>query len=497
MLVILPPSHPQPEKPIIMGLFNDPVSNLKLILDRYAWAAELAGILPLSALIDFIDIPLKLHVFQLTGAVPLWSWPVTPQGSRLLLSDQYKEKECYLDRYGSSMAFMALDGRYGDNYAISCPETVRLCLSTQTPYNVHNDHENMSGTDLRIQNLEFVHVRRLEDKEHKAPSGSWLSHIFLNHGTATSVWYSAISAIGWTVMLGMIAMGGILRAYLSLAFLAAVLGTGLVTMVLYGCQPRRLLVQDRSPYNRLVLVTEHMNSRKWTVFYGESTIVNSLLNRPLEPDGPELSSPVAACLLLALRILIIGQWALVIGSAALKSWDAYFITFWIIFCIFSHAYLIPPRTVVNGWMRSNACIQINRFSTRLSSRRALLNTLIALNPDTFPWLTEEKCEDRSKFDRGAMRWVDPILAPGTSRSEWEEATREALNEAAERYPSDETLLTQMRQDKEGKSLGPAWNSTYPTGRKNYWKPFVLEGIYMAAKLRLEAKAPRRMVSEKI
>ncbi|RHZ62459.1 uncharacterized protein CDV56_107336 [Aspergillus thermomutatus] len=435
---------------------------------RHAWVAKVARILPLSALIDFIDIPEKLHIFQLTGAVPLWSWPITLSGSRLLLSDQHTEHECYLDRYGSSMAFLALDGRYGDNYTVSSPETVRQCLSTQTPRIICNLHANMSGTDLRIQNLEFVHIVRLGDKESPRRSNSWLSHIFISHGAATLLRLLRSSPRNWSR-----------------------------DIPLVWVPTQTIASQDRSMYNRLVLVTEHMNSTKWTVFYGESTIVNSLLNRPLEPDGPEPSPFLVLCLFMALRILILGQWAIVIGATALKGWDAYFTTFWIAFCIFSHAYLIPPRTIVKGWMRSNAGFRINRFSTRLSSRRALLNTIVALNPDTFCWLPKEDREDRTKFDRGGMKWVDPILAQGPSRSEWEEATREAITEAAERYPNDETLVMQMCHDKEGNSLSSAWNLTYPTERKNYWKPFILEGIYMAAKLRLEAKAPGRKLPVKI
>ncbi|GIC87633.1 uncharacterized protein Aud_004019 [Aspergillus udagawae] len=479
-----------------MGVFNSSVSDFRAVLDRHAWVAEVAGILPLSALIDFIDIPEKLHIFQLTGAVPLWSWPITPSGSRLILSGQHSEQECYLDRYGSSMAFLALDGRYGDNYTVSNPETVRQCLATQRPRTICNLHENMSGTDLRIQNLEFVHVVRLENKKSHRETNTWLSRIFNSHGASTSLRYLVVSAFGWAIVLGMIVMSAILRCYLSLAFSAVALGTGLVTFILYGCQPRRLLVQDRSDYNRLVLVTEHMNSTKWIVFYGESTIVNSLLNRPLEPDGPKPSLFLARCLFMALRFLILAQWAIAIGAAASKGWDAYFTTFWITFCIFSHAYLIPPRSIMKGWMHFNAGFQIKRFSTMLSSRRALLNVIIALNPDTFSWLSKEGREERTKFDRGAMKWVDPILAPSPSRSEWEEATRQAINEATERYPNDETLVMQMCQDKEGKSLSSAWNSSYPAERKYYWKPFILEGIYMAAKLRLEAKAPGRKLPEK-
>jgi hypothetical protein len=47
---------------------------------------QLAGILPLSAFIEFIDIATKVHLFKLNGSVALWNWPVTPPGARLLLS---------------------------------------------------------------------------------------------------------------------------------------------------------------------------------------------------------------------------------------------------------------------------------------------------------------------------------------------------------------------------------------------------------------------------
>jgi hypothetical protein len=130
-----------------MGVSNSSISAFEALLGKHAWIAEVAGILPLSALIEFIDIPEKLHIFQLTGAVPLWSWPITPSGSRLLLSDQYTEQECYFDRYGKSMSLLALDGRYGDNYTLRNPETVRQCLATETPRVIRNLHVNMSRTD--------------------------------------------------------------------------------------------------------------------------------------------------------------------------------------------------------------------------------------------------------------------------------------------------------------------------------------------------------------
>lgn len=494
-------------------MFEAAISGLNDILQRHRWVGELAGILPLSALIDFIDVPKKLHIFELAGAVPLWSWPVTPAGSRLLLSDKHTRRTCCLDRYGSSVALIALDGRYGDQYTVSSPETIRLCLSSQRPRTIKNDHENMSGEDLRIQNLELVHVSRLQYHNQLPPAQSWLRRVFLDPWWMYSRTYLVVSTIGWIMLLGMIVMSGILQCYLSLAFVMAVPVTGSIVFSLYGSTPRRLLVEKVSAYNRLIVAAEHMNTMDWIVFYGESTVVNSLLNRPLEPTGPQISRVVSVPLRMVLRILILGQWALVLGAAALKDWNSYFITFWIAFCIFSHAYLIPPRMEANDWMKSCAHIRLERYQTQLSSRRALLNTIIALNPDTFSWSEPKQQEgsepkqqegsepkqqeDRTKLYDGAMRWVNPVLAPGDSRTKWEQATRAAMNEAAERY-SAEMLASSMWQSKKGDVLSPKWNDSYPTGKANYWKPFILEGIHMAAKIKREANlSGRKVIAETV
>jgi hypothetical protein len=37
------------------------------------WAQQLAGILSLAALIDVIDIKMRLHLYELHGSVPLWN----------------------------------------------------------------------------------------------------------------------------------------------------------------------------------------------------------------------------------------------------------------------------------------------------------------------------------------------------------------------------------------------------------------------------------------
>jgi hypothetical protein len=80
-------------------MLDKAIASLQAILNNNPWLPQVAGILPLSALLDFIDVPRKLHVFQLVGGVPLWSWPITPSGSRLF--HNATQPPC-LDRYGSS-----------------------------------------------------------------------------------------------------------------------------------------------------------------------------------------------------------------------------------------------------------------------------------------------------------------------------------------------------------------------------------------------------------
>jgi hypothetical protein len=60
----------------------------------------------------------------------------------------------------------------------------------------------------------------------------------------------------------------------------------------------------------------------------------------------------------------------------------------------------------------------------------LLNTIIALNPDTFSRSESKEQEDRTKLYEEAMRWSNPVLAPGNSRTKKEEATQTAMNETA-------------------------------------------------------------------
>ncbi|KAI1371119.1 hypothetical protein F4677DRAFT_436394 [Hypoxylon crocopeplum] len=469
-------------------MFESAVGGLVAILDRYPWVSELAGILPLSALIDFIDVPARLHIFQLSGSTPLWSSPITPAGSRLLLSDDSSlDQSCHLDRHGNSISLLGLDGRYGGKYYISSPETIRLCVGSHRPCMIDNLHNNMNGDDLRLQNLEIVHVSRLQNHTRHQLSPSWLRRVFVQSPWLSSVHYLAVSIFGWVILLAMIVMSIILQTYLSLAFLILMPLTGIVVLALYGINPRGLLVDSSSDFNRLILVAEHENTMNWTVFYGESTVLNSLLNRPLKPLGRQPTH--TALLRIVLRIFILGQWALAIGSSAVKDWDAYFITFWIAFCIFVQAYIIPAEREAKQWMKSYAGIEIQRYQTQLSSRRALLNTVMALNPDTFALSPGAQEEDRTKLYDGAMRWIDPILEQGPSRTRWEEATLKAMNEAAKKYTPEDT---QGENSNIAGSPSTEWEQEY---RRDYWAPFIIEGIYMARKIREEANLSGRYVGD--
>jgi hypothetical protein len=86
------------------AILHEARHNINSLLSRHPWTEQLASILPLSALIDFIDTPLILHTYQLASGLPLWCWAVTPTGSRFLLEqdDARDQSVCYLDRYGVS-----------------------------------------------------------------------------------------------------------------------------------------------------------------------------------------------------------------------------------------------------------------------------------------------------------------------------------------------------------------------------------------------------------
>jgi hypothetical protein len=126
------------------------------------WVTELAGILPLSALIDFVDVPTILHIFQLQGRVSLWCWPVTPTGRRVLLHTDPTATVCCLVNSNARTKPVCLDGRYGDMYPVANAETVRLyieaslCIKLQLPASNVSSIKVLNESSRRPQHLEAI-----------------------------------------------------------------------------------------------------------------------------------------------------------------------------------------------------------------------------------------------------------------------------------------------------------------------------------------------------
>ncbi|KAI0158322.1 hypothetical protein GGR57DRAFT_510494 [Xylariaceae sp. FL1272] len=443
---------------------------LEGLFKTHTWSQQLAGILPLSALIDFLDVPQTLHIFELTGSVPAWCWPVTPSGSRLLLSPRSLEEPCRLDKFGNSQGLHCIDGRYGDMYNAASPETLRLCLELAPRHSVVNDHGNTKDAQCsrRPQNLTVVHVTRASCMKRHCRNFLLLS----------------ASGAGWTLLLGLVVATAVLKSYISLTFLLVVPLTGAVVHVTRGGVQPTLRNTSGSDYNRLVVSALHMNETNWLAFYGETTLVNALLNLPLRVKRFSLADHWAFNI--SLRILVLGQWSLAIGAAAKQGLDAY-ITFWILFCIVSNVVVFSSRHCCQNWLEQHAGFRLSRVEVTLSSRRALLNTLVALNPDSFPFDPVSQQDVLASFHLNSLAWIDPILKCCPDRSLWEEATRMAM--------ATEHVLTKaaaQQQNAAGQTAPaePEWLINY---KKWYWCRFISEGMSVAEKIRKKSSLPGRFV----
>jgi hypothetical protein len=64
--------------------------------------SNIAGVLPLSGLLEFVDVVTKLHLYELLGRGSAWNWPVTVVGARVLLErarleNEHNTQACLLD----------------------------------------------------------------------------------------------------------------------------------------------------------------------------------------------------------------------------------------------------------------------------------------------------------------------------------------------------------------------------------------------------------------
>ncbi|ROT38430.1 hypothetical protein SODALDRAFT_333004 [Sodiomyces alkalinus F11] len=454
------------------------------------WIEELGSLLPLSALLDFLDASRVLHIYQLTGATAWWCWPITPAGFRMLLSRRATDETCLLDDFDASTTPVCLDGRYGDKYPLANPETLRLCLGAAKPHPVPNTHKNMLRRDVRPHTVDLVHVTRRPSHQDKPP-------LFFSNNLFA--FFSRLA--GWIVWGLLMAFSVVSASWLLLTFLLLVTATGCVVANLFPPGPRSLRVDHGSEYNRLVLSAQHMNATHWTIYYGESSVVNSLLNWPLrlesapEPIAAERQESRAVWLRWLLRVLILGQWAMTVGAAALKDWNAYGISFWIFFCIFMNAWSFATEHSVGIWLR-HAAVGLERYTVQVSSRRALLNLVLALNPDTFALDARTQKTEVSRFSPGAVLWMDDILKAGESRSAWEDASRLAMIGAMEANGTETGIGDDIGGTQKDKCMAAAEAALEGYSRM-YWFDFIGEGIQVAQGLtgaaglggRLATKSP--------
>ncbi len=138
-----------------------------------------------------------------------------------------------------------------------------------------------------------------------------------------------LNRTGWVLWFAALAISLANSLYTAAAYLIIVSLTGLAVKYARG-GPHQLL--DNKPvnkqYNRAVVVTDSLNGSEWQLFHGASILVNALLNKQLDrkrdPAGPHAT--------VMLRLLIGGQWGLVLLSCASRDWSAVVGSLWLAFC---------------------------------------------------------------------------------------------------------------------------------------------------------------------
>lgn len=520
-----------PESPAGV-MATDIRATLDAILRHQPWLSELFAILPLAVFLDFIDISRKLHIFQLVGAVPVWSWPVTPAASRILFAgrsdegfegddDDRQPSPCHLDAYGESPQWMAIDGRHGDHYVVANSETVRRCISASPSHLIPNKHVNMQNKDARVHQLEIIRVTKTSSSARSANNGSLPSinrslDTWRRHSTTRFV---VVSGLGRVLMALLITAAIVLDYPWGATFLTSICLTGFMVHLLHGRQHRRLVHDSPSGTERMIIVSENSSTTSWKAFYGDSATLKSLLSLPLRPEPLHMTPAFRRALRLVLRILILTQWATAVGAAAKRDWDSVFIFLWIVFSVATDGSILTPAAGARAWMRSHAGIAIERYRLKLSSRRSLLSSLLALNPDTAPLSPDfDKYSDTHSEMQGQqgldapsqMGWLDPLLRDSPARKRWEEASRRALSETFSQFSVQEVAadgneekfwqsanltwqtdydgttarrLQRLSKEKSGSSLSKMTTTTKP----DHWVSNVQEGLYVAARVQAEAE----------
>jgi hypothetical protein len=408
---------------------------MSIFPDLPLWAQTLATILPLSALIEFVDVATELHAYQLRSSVR-WNWPVTPAGARLLLSED-DTSACCLDQPQRSIALQCLDGRYGNQYPCSNPTTTRLWVSThKVDHLIQNVHKNMKDPTARKQSLRIVHLRDMASSTTNMPEKSSIFEPLVSDLRTRNFRYLTVSSIGWLCWTVLVVLGFAGGLYIAGTYLLLMPLTGLVVGLTHGNTPKRPLKRNVGQFKRLIVAAGNLNALNWFAFYGSQTLLNGLLNLPLRRSVV----PGHGHFRWLLRLVIVAQWALVLASCAGEGWNAFIISMWVAFCIFMSAYGYPPDVAARDWLRRNCMIAVETIDTELSERQAMLNALVAINPDT---------------KEGRTNWMDPILAS-----------------------SPERLATLLKYLEDGDDYDAS------AVEQNYWWKYVVEGVEIGKKIKI-------------
>lgn len=476
------------------------------------------GVLPAFAFLDVVNPHRRLHICHLVGTVPIWSWTVTPAAYTALLpgkdpSDGTEDydaesndvRPCHLDGFGETPPLMAIDGRHGYQYVVANAKTLRCCLSVSPRRPISNQNTGLKDESTRAHRLEIIRVSpRLPGTSHRewSSSSNGITLGGLLPGSRklrvdSTARLTTIITSGWVILAGCLGAALKTQCFLGAAYLIIVSLTGLCIQILYGSQPRTLIHDSPSGVNRMVVVAEHSNTTSWKAFYGDSSLLKSLLKHPLTSEYSSLSKQQRKVLQILLRGLILGQWVIALSAAVSKDASGILVFFWVLVSNMTFRYLATPTMGAHIWMRSYAGIVIERYQLKLSCRLSLLSTLVALNPDTPPLTTRHDTEAISESS-DPMGWLDTVWRDNPSRRHWEETLRKALTETFQKFPVSkvassghknefwQTLGFSWQSDKKGESKAGLSSIIGKTEAED-WLPSVQEGLNMAARVQAEAE----------
>ena len=418
--------------------------------------ANIAGILPLFALIDLTNAEQTLHWYQLSGRSMMWNWVITPACARLLLSHD-RTRACCLDQYGAVTPLNCIDGRWGDAYPCSSPRTIRACMGVAALKEI-DDLPRPDGGGDRPQRLRIILVSSVESIKKKGLLGARMT---------TSWWYWAIVSLsGWVVFLAVLVTTVLAELYIAASYLVVLLLTGVVIRESYGHRARKITEQEQNPYRRLVVAADNFNGGEWTAFIGPSWLVSPLLNRPLNQKDQPTYPRLLQCLLC---ILVAFQWGLTITACGCQDWNAFVVFAWIVLCALTSSFLYGEHASAKSWLKSNK-LRLERKEVELSCRRSMLSLLVALNATTSskspssttppsttpPSTTMSSTTTLSTAPPGttalsptppgtgkttSTRWIDPILAPSGDRTAWEVALQGCLEKEQWKERIQECLVS--------------------------------------------------------